>query len=296
MNLRPTKLNDIIGQTSVIECLSISINASKVKNVALPHLLFEAGPGLGKTTLALAIANEAGVPLQIANGANLRTVRTLLPYITKTEKHSILFIDEIHRLTKLTQELLYPVMEDFRLDLVNGEETVSIPLEPFTLIGATTQAGELTQPMVDRFPLKHQLTTYSNKELIQLLKINSDTLNLRLKDDAAEEISKRSRGVPRITNNLLKWVGDYCIAKGFQVISGDIVREAANMMGIDDRGLNEQDRRYINVLKRAGKPVGLKTLVAATNLNEDTILTQIEPFLLRQNIIAKESKGRVYCE
>ncbi len=290
--LRPTCLKDLIGQQNIRDCLEISINASNKKGEALPHCLFTAPPGLGKTTLSLIIAKELKTNIQIANGANVRIIKQILPYITRTSMRSILFIDEIHQLRNDCQELLFPIMEDFRLDLESRGETVSINLEPFTLIGATTNSGKLSEPFIDRFPIKHYLEVYNDDDITKLIKLNSEKLKQQIDNDAALYLAQNSKGVPRIANNLLKWVCDFCVAKQFTSITYDIVKNSLNMLGIKD-GLNKQDRLYLNVLQHFKCPIGLKTLASSTNISIDTIENQIEPFLLRKKLIMKTNKGRI---
>jgi len=292
MNFRPDTLNNIIGQEEVKKCLEVSISAAKKQQRPLPHILLDGGPGLGKTSLARILAKEMDVGIQIANGAGCRKIKSILPYVAKTPPGTILFIDEIHRLTRMVEEFLYPVLEDFRIDLESGGETTSIHLEPFTIIGATTDSGALSPPLYDRFILKHHLHLYNIEELSKLILINSKKISMTVKEDAAKEIAKRSRDTPRVANNLLKWLNDYCVAHNISVLSLDIVVSGCNMLGVDDKGLDEQDKRYLSVLSKT-HPMGLKTIVASVGINEETILTQIEPFLLRHKVIIKMSKGRM---
>ena len=208
--LRPNQLSDILGQKDVVEVLNISIKSAKSRNDCLAHTLFYGPPGTGKTTLANAISNEMGTSLQIANGANLRSIKNLLPYIMRVEDHSILFIDEIHRMTNIVEEFLYPVMEDFKVDMsMSGKEifgeTLSIDIPRFTLMGATTEYGSLSKPLIDRFQHKHTLKLYNKVELQEIININSKKLNLKMSHQASNFVTKVSRGTPRIANAALEW-------------------------------------------------------------------------------------------
>jgi Holliday junction DNA helicase RuvB len=294
-NLRPKKLSEIIGQCELRERLEISLASAKQRRDALPHILFDGPPGTGKTTLALAMANELGVDIQIANGANVRTVKKIIPYILRVAPHSILFIDEIHRLTKLVEEILYPVMEDYRLDLVDNSGTTSFNVPKFTLIGATTEGGSLSKPFYDRFHIHEHLQLYKDKELLEIIKINKEKLNIRLDLDAERLLARVSRGTPRVCNNLLQWIRDYALSKRASIITKHMVVEALKMKGIDHDGLNTIDIKYINCIRKAfnGGPVSLETLSNATSISRETIISQIEPFLVRKGKIAITKKGRV---
>jgi holliday junction DNA helicase RuvB len=212
--LRPTKFADILGQSSVLDALNISVDSAKTRNTCLGHMLFYGPAGTGKTTLANAISNEMGCALQTANGANLRSIKSIIAYLMKIEKNSILFIDEIHRMTPIVEEFLYPVMEDFRLDMVvNEEKTISMPIPNFTLVGATTEIGLLAKPFIDRFKNKHTLKLYSNKDLRKIAEANVGKLEINLSGDALDFVAKISKGTPRIVNSTLEWLRDYKIAK-----------------------------------------------------------------------------------
>lgn len=292
-DLRPTKLNDLVGQSRVIECLQISILAARHESKALPHVLLYGPPGLGKTTIASIIANEMESDIQFANGGNCRQIKFILPYISKATENSVLFIDEIHRMSPVVEELLYPVMEDFRLDLSDGETVESIDLPQFTIIGSTTDSGQLSAPLRDRFVIKQSLDVYEDDEIVSLLKLNAKKFGLSIIENGYMEIAKRSRGTPRIANNLLSWVKDFTLAKNIRTVDNLVVKKAMDLQGINELGLNEQDRKYLDTLKRIGKPVGLSTLVSSLNIQRETITEQIEPFLLQQNLIMKTGKGRV---
>jgi Holliday junction DNA helicase RuvB len=296
--LRPDKLSDILGQKQIVEVLNISIKSAKSRNDCLAHTLFYGPPGTGKTTLANAIANEMGCSLQIANGANLRSIKNLLPYVMRVEDHSILFIDEIHRMTSIVEEFLYPVMEDFKVDMsMSGKEifgeTISIDIPRFTLMGATTEYGSLSKPLIDRFQHKHTLKLYNKVELQEIVNINSKKLNLKMSDKASVFVTKVSRGTPRIANAALEWLRDYRIAQGSETLSESDVETAMGMRGIDSDGMTEMDRKYLKTLKTSGQPLGIETLSCMTGIDRQTIEGIIEPWLLQNSKIIKTSKGRM---
>ena len=296
--LRPNKLSDILGQKQIVEVLNISIKSAKSRSDCLAHTLFYGPPGTGKTTLANAIANEMGCSLQIANGANLRSIKNLLPYVMRVEDHSILFIDEIHRMTSIVEEFLYPVMEDFKVDMsMSGKEifgeTISIDIPRFTLMGATTEYGSLSKPLIDRFQHKHTLKLYNKVELQEIVNINSKKLNLKMSDEASIFVTKVSRGTPRIANAALEWLRDYRIAQGSETLSESDVETAMGMRGIDSDGMTEMDRKYLKTLKTSGQPLGIETLSCMTGIDRQTIEGIIEPWLLQNSKIIKTSKGRV---
>ena len=296
--LRPNQLSDILGQKDVVEVLNISIKSAKSRNDCLAHTLFYGPPGTGKTTLANAISNEMGTSLQIANGANLRSIKNLLPYIMRVEDHSILFIDEIHRMTNIVEEFLYPVMEDFKVDMsMSGKEifgeTLSIDIPRFTLMGATTEYGSLSKPLIDRFQHKHTLKLYNKIELQEIIDINSKKLNLKMSHQASNFVTKVSRGTPRIANAALEWLRDYQLAQGIETLTESNVETAMGMKGIDSQGMTEMDRKYLKTLKNSGQPLGIDTLSCMTGIDRQTIEGIIEPWLLQNSHIAKTSKGRV---
>ena len=296
--LRPSKLSDILGQKQVINVLNVNIKSAKHREDCLPHTLFYGPPGTGKTTLANAIANEMGCSIQVANGANLRTIKNLIPYIMRVEEHSILFIDEIHRMTKIVEEFLYPVMEDYKVDMsVAGKdmigETISIDVPKFTLAGATTEYGSLSKPLIDRFEHKHTLKLYNNVDLKQIVDYNSIKLNLTMSDNAANFVTRVSRGTPRIANSLLQWLRDYRIAQGLERLSESDVGAAMGMKGIDSEGMTEVDRKYLKVLRESGQPMGISTISSIIGIDKETIEGIIEPWLLSNGKIIKTPKGRV---
>ena len=296
--LRPSTLTEILGQKEVKEVLSISINSAKQRNTCLAHSLFYGPPGTGKTTLANAIANDMGCSIQIANGANLRSIKNLIPYIMRIEDDSILFIDEIHRMTNIVEEFLYPVMEDFKVDMsISGKEifgeTMSIDIPRFTLMGATTEYGSLSKPLIDRFQHKHTLKLYNKIELQEIVNLNSKKLNLKMSDQASLFVTKVSRGTPRIANAALEWLRDYQLAEGIETLSEGNVEVAMGMKGIDPDGMTEVDRKYIKTLKGSENPLGIETLSCMTGIDRQTIEGIIEPWLLQTGKIAKTSKGRI---
>ena len=296
--LRPTNLSGILGQTQVIDALKISIKSSKIRGDNLHHTLFYGPPGTGKTTLANAIASEMGCQIQIANGANLRSIKNLIPYVMRIEPNSILFIDEIHRMTNIVEEFLYPVMEDFKVDMsvptkdIVGE-TISIDIPSFTLIGATTEFGALSKPLIDRFGHKHTLKLYNKVELRQIVDYNSNKLNLKMSDSAADLVTAVSRGTPRIANANLQWLRDYQIAEGHSALSESHVEDAMAIRGVDREGLTDMDRTYLKTLQNRSEPIGIDTLSSITGIDKETIECIIEPWLLQNNKIMKTSKGRV---
>jgi|TARA_R110000744_G_scaffold248035_4_gene364479 Holliday junction DNA helicase RuvB len=293
-NLRPTKFDDILGQASVLDALQISVDSAKKRNTCLGHLLFYGPAGTGKTTLANAISNEMGCSLQTANGANLRSIKSTVAYLMKIEKNSILFIDEIHRMTPIVEEFLYPVMEDFKIDMaVNEEKTISVPLPSFTLVGATTEIGLLARPFIDRFKNRHTLKLYSNKELRAIVEANMDKLEISLSDDAIKFVAKISKGTPRIVNSTLEWLRDYKVSKSLGQLSVSDVEEAMRIRGVDTNGFTDVDRQYLRALSKSDIPLGVGTISATTGIDKATIEDIVEPWLLRNDIVTKTPRGRI---
>lgn len=290
-NIRPTRFDEIIGQKDVIDRLKISVFGCTNGESTLPHILIDGPPGLGKTTIASAIANEMNVNLYTLNAANIRTVKSILPYLMGVSPRSVIFIDEIHRLPKLVEEFLYPVMEDFVLSISVENQPEQIDIPHFTLIGATTSGGSLSQPFYDRFTIKEHLSFYSDDDLAKLAGSTAKKLGLLIEDNDLLEIAKRSKGTPRILNARLQWYKSYVAYNANKDISVD---EVFGSQGIDKNGLDIYDRMYIEVLqKNRTTPLGLKSISAMTGIAIETIENSIEPFLVRKGYVVRTQKGRV---
>jgi holliday junction DNA helicase RuvB len=296
--LRPKRIADMVGQREVIEVLHIAIDAARKRNQPLGHILFDGPPGLGKTTFATCIPREMGVSVQMASGPALKAPKDIIPYLTNLEESSVLFVDEIHRLPKAVEEYLYTAMEDFRIDIVLGEgvsaRTLNLQLKPFTLIGATTRAGMLSGPLRDRFQIRQHLGFYSFAELKEIVTRNAQKLNVPIESSAAAEIATRSRGTPRIANNRLLWIRDYATSKSDGRVTLENAMLALEMTGIDSLGLDRQDRRYIETIIRVfnGGPAGIEAIAHTMNVSSDTLVDEVEPFLLRSELIIRTSRGR----
>lgn len=290
--IRPTSFDDIIGQEDAVERLQIMIAGCKDGSSVMPHVLIDGPPGLGKTTMAGAIANELGVNFYTANAANIRSVKNILPYLMNIDPRSVLFLDEIHRLPISVEEFLYPVMEDFRLDITVDDKIESIDLPMFTLVGATTSGGSLSQPFYDRFTIKEHLVFYTPDELAKLAKSNAEKMGVNIAEDDLLEIAKRSKGTPRILNARLKWYKSYmAYHNGDNNISVD---DVFNKQGIDSLGMDNNDRLYIEVLKKnRGNPIGIKNISSMTGIAMETIENSIEPFMMRMGYVFRTQKGRI---
>lgn len=297
--LRPQRMSEMVGQRDVFERLMIAVDAAGKRNESLGHILFDGPPGLGKTTFALCIPKELGVPVQLASGPGLKAPKDLVPYLTNAVERSVLFIDEIHRIPRAVEEYLYTAMEDFRIDLVIGDginaRTHNLWLKPFTLIGATTRAGMLSGPLRDRFQLREHLGFYSDAELTDILQRNAVKLRVELDADAAAEIASRSRSTPRIANNQLRWVRDFADSRADGRITLAVAQAALRMSGVDDLGLGRQDRAYIETLIRVfgGGPAGIDAIAHTMNIESDTLEDEVEPFLLRSELVVRTPRGRV---
>ena len=297
-DLRPQRMRDMVGQREVHERLGIAVDAATKRGEPLGHILLDGPPGLGKTTFATCIPHDMGVPVQIASGAALAAPKDLLPYLTNVQERSVLFIDEIHRMPKAVEEFLYPAMEDFRIDIILGEgvnaRTINMPIKPFTLIGATTRTGLLSAPLRDRFQMREHLDFYSVEELTEIVTRNMRKLKVEFDDGAAQEIAVRSRGTPRLANNRLRWVRDYALSRHDGRVSKEIACDALIMLGIDLLGLDPQDRKYLETIARVfgGGPVGVEAVAHTMNLAPDTLVDEVEPFLLRRELVIRTPRGR----
>ncbi|MCG8653442.1 MAG: Holliday junction branch migration DNA helicase RuvB [Pirellulales bacterium] len=298
-SLRPRRMDEMVGQRDVIERLKIAIEAAQKRTEPLGHILFDGPPGLGKTTFATVIPAEMNTTVQMANGAGLKAPKDLLPYLTNLSEQSVLFIDEVHRIPKSVEEYLYTAMEDYRIDIVLGEgvsaRTLNYELRPFTLIGATTRAGMLSAPLRDRFQIREHLGWYTDEELCEIVVGNAGKLKVEIDAEAAEVIAARSRSTPRLANNRLLWVRDYAQSRADGFVDAHVSLAALDMIGIDALGLDKQDRGYLDTLIRifAGGPTGLEAIAHTMNVSSDTLEDEVEPFLLRSELIVRTRRGRM---
>ncbi len=296
-SLRPQNLNEYIGQEQIKKNLKVFIQAAKKRGESLDHMLFFGPPGLGKTTLANIIANEMDANIKTISAPMLEKSGDLAAILTNLEEGDILFIDEIHRLKASIEEVLYSAMEDFRLDIVIGSgpaaQTIKLDVAKFTLIGATTRAGMLSNPLRDRFGMSFRLNFYNVEDLSLIIKLASKKLNYDIDTDAANEIAKRSRGTPRIALRLLKRVRDFAEVENKKFIDKKIAKFALDELGINEYGFDELDIRFLKLLADSKKPLGLSTIAAALSEDEDTIEEMIEPFLIANGYMEKTPKGRV---
>jgi Holliday junction DNA helicase RuvB len=298
-SLRPRRLAEFVGQAQARENLSIFIQAARERGEALDHVLFSGPPGLGKTTLAQIVARELGVNFRATSGPVLARAGDLAAILTNLEPRDVLFIDEIHRLNPTVEEILYPAMEDYELDLVIGEgpsaRSVKITLAPFTLVGATTRSGLITTPLRDRFGIPVRLNFYSAGELVSIVERGARVLGLDLTSEGAREIASRARGTPRIAGRLLKRVRDFASVASHGTVDAKVADEALTRLEVDKRGLDAFDRRYLKLIAESfgGGPVGIETIAAAVGEARDAIEEIVEPFLLQQGFVQRTPRGRV---
>jgi holliday junction DNA helicase RuvB len=298
-SLRPVSLDEYIGQDEVKRNLRVFIEAAKARSEALDHVLFHGSPGLGKTTLAHVIANELGVNITSTSGPVIERQGDLAAILTSLQPRDVLFIDEVHRLNHVVEEILYPAMEDFQLDIIIGQgpsaRTMKIPLPPFTLVGATTRTGLLTPPLRDRFGVIQRVEFYKPEDLKTIVIRSAKILDIPIKDDGAIEIARRSRGTPRVANRILRRVRDFAQVEAQGVITREVAMHALDMLDIDHEGLDRMDRQIMLTIieKFNGGPIGLDTLAAAVCEEKDTIEDVYEPFLIQQGYIKRTPRGRV---
>ena len=303
LSLRPGSLKDFIGQKDLVENLQVSLQAAKKRGEPIEHILFSGPPGLGKTSLAYIIAHEMNARITITSGPAIDRAGDLIGILTNLEHGDILFIDEIHRLSKTVEEFLYPAMENFQIDFIVDKgpyaKSIKFNLKPFTLIGATTRSGLLASPLRDRFGIFHHLDFYNQEDLTRIVLTSAQKLNVDVEQEAAFEIARRARGTPRIANRLLRRVRDYCQVKTSLLrIETSIVNAAMLSLGIDPMGLDDTDRRLMRIMEEyyKGGPVGIEAIAATLNEEVDTIVDVIEPFLLKIGFLKRTSRGRELTE
>lgn len=301
-SIRPLTLSEYVGQEELKSNLDVFIKACKIRNESLDHVLLYGPPGLGKTTLAHIIANELGTNLKTASGPAIEKSGDLAAVLSTLEPGDVLFIDEIHRMPRYIEEILYPAMEDFELDIIIGSEgnsrNIKIDLPPFTLVGATTRAGDISSPLRDRFGIVSKLNYYTQEELSQIIKRTSKVLDFTIDDDAALELARRSRKTPRIANRLFKRVRDFALVSGNSVITKEITDESLKRLNVDKEGLDTIDIEYIQAIinKFNGGPVGVETIATSIGEEVSTIEDVVEPYLLQEGFIKRTSRGRIATE
>lgn len=300
--IRPETIQEYIGQNDVKENIKIFVEAAKMRNEPLDHVLLYGPPGLGKTTLAFIIAHELGTKIKTASGPSIEKSGDLAAILSSLEPGDVLFIDEIHRMPRYIEEILYPAMEDFSLDIIVGSEgnsrNIKIDLPPFTLVGATTRAGDLSSPLRDRFGIVSKLQFYTVDELTAIIKRTAKVLNMEIKEDAAKELAMRSRGTPRIANRLFKRVRDFAMVKGNGIIDKDVADDALNRLKVDKMGLDNTDHDLLLAIinKFNGGPVGVEALSSSIGEETTTIEDVYEPYLLQMGLLKRTARGRVATE
>lgn len=300
--IRPETINEYIGQSDVKENIKVFVEAAKIRNEPLDHVLLYGPPGLGKTTLAFIIAHELGSNIKTASGPSIEKSGDLAAILSSLEPGDVLFIDEIHRMPRFIEEILYPAMEDFSLDIIVGSEensrNIKIDLPPFTLVGATTRAGDLSAPLRDRFGIVSKLQFYTVEELSEIIKRTSRVLNSEIEESAAIELAKRSRGTPRIANRLFKRVRDFALVKNIDIINKEITEEALERLKVDKMGLDDTDHQILLAIinKFNGGPVGIEALSSSIGEEVTTLEDVYEPYLLQTGLLKRTSRGRVVTE
>ena len=302
LSIRPSTIDEYIGQKEVKENIDIYIKAAKIRNEALDHVLLYGPPGLGKTTLAYIIANEMGGNIKVASGPAIEKTGDLAAILSSLEEGDILFIDEIHRMPRFVEEILYSAMEDYVLDIVVGSDSSSrnirIELPPFTLVGATTRAGDLSSPLRDRFGIVAKLNFYTDEELTKIIKRTSNVLDTPIEEDAAVELARRSRGTPRIANRLFKRVRDFALVIGDGTITKEIIEKSLSKLKVDNLGLDETDYNLLKSIieKFNGGPVGIEAIASSIGEEQTTIEDVYEPYLLQTGLLKRTSRGRIVTE
>lgn len=301
-SIRPTNFDEYIGQTEVKENVKVFVKAALLRDKTLDHVLLYGPPGLGKTTLAHIIANELGVDIKTANGPTIEKTGDLAAILSSLEPRDVLFIDEIHRMPRYIEEVLYSAMEDYQLDIIIGNEgqtrNIKIDLPPFTLIGATTRAGDLSSPLRDRFGITCKLEYYTEEELQQIVKRSSKVLDVKIEESATEIIARRSRKTPRIANRLLKRVADFALVEGDGIITDEVTLKALKRLGVDETGLDKVDLEYLSsiITKFNGGPVGIDSIASTIGEESTNIEDVIEPFLLQEGYLKRTARGRIATE
>ena len=302
ISLRPQSFDDYVGQEDLKQNLKVFVTAAKMRNESLDHVLLYGPPGLGKTTMSMIIANEMGTNIKVTTGPSIEKTGDLVAILTQLEAGDILFIDEIHRLPKMIEEVLYPAMEDYCVDVVIGKEaatrSVRIDLPPFTLVGATTRAGDLSSPLRDRFGITSKLEYYNTKDLVQIVSRTAQVYNMEMEDEAKVELARRSRGTPRIANRLFRRFRDFAQFNGEEIITLERTKEALGRLKVDHLGLDDVDHKYLmGIIDRfRGGPVGLETIAASIGEEPQTLEDVYEPYLLQTGLIKRTPRGRVVTE